>query len=359
MKLKTLAILTLLALNFSGVTRAAEGQSGNGGGGISRNGRYMTFYSAGFYTEPAESTSEEVPQLQELINFFNTAPYMNPLTKVAYASKLMPSAARTYYRVQANSFTPEVRARLIAEYSRVMNVDTKELALFAITDTTSQTTYLFPEFFGLTPIEQKAILFHETYWLTKPDSTYAQVVQAEMSFQAYLENPSSPDRLLNWLRTSGTNGDLMQAAAQTDLQTKAINGLLSHGGIALGSILGADFIQCRLHGERQSCKPFIQLNLYALSQKYPKSVFMRLLFDAASRNKLSFSFGNGGASDLVINGLEIEGRYINTTTDFNTDFAGSVSNALLDFRSLSYAGQAAITIPMPKGYDPIKMEIID
>lgn len=339
MKTSTLLILMLSLISQA---YAAEGQSGNGGGGISRNGRYMTFYSAGFYTEPAESTSEEVPQLQELVSFFYTTPYMNAITRVAYASKLMPSSARSYYKVQANSFTPEIRARLIAEYSRVMNVDTKELALFAITDTTSQTTYLFPEFFSLTPVEQKAILFHEAYWLIQPRSDYSHVVQAEMSFQAYLQNPASPDRLLNWLRNSGTSGDVMKASLQTDLQTKAMDGLIKRNNeIVLGDILGADFFHCRAQGETSSCVPFIQVNLYTLSQKYPKSLFIRLLLDAANRDKLRF------LGDTLVRSSLVDDKYMERA-----------ANASIDLMSASYADRASFLIKMGK-YSDISMEIID
>jgi len=39
----------------------------------------------------------------------------------------------------------------------------------------------------LKPYEQAAILFHESYWIFKPDATYLEVVSAEMAFQKFLE----------------------------------------------------------------------------------------------------------------------------------------------------------------------------
>lgn len=280
-------IIALLLVCQSGFAQQKlEGNDGHGGGGVTRNGRYMTFYSAGFYTEPLEATSDEVPQLEELITFFKTTPLMSELTKVKYASELIPGGERKYYKVQGNTFTPEVRTRLLAEYGRVMKVDTNEVALFAITDTQSGITYLFPEFYSLKPSEQQAILFHEAYWLVNPKATYARVIDAEMSFQAYIENPQSSEKLIRWLRNSGTTGDTFLAALKSDLSSGAMQGLVTNNKIPIRNLLGDKFIECKSSGLGAECAAFITSHAYQLSYKYPRSLFIKIYLEAAGNNQV-------------------------------------------------------------------------
>ncbi len=276
MKIKILSAVSGLLL--TAMTFAYAGQEGNGGGGVIRNGRYMTFYSAGFYTEPLEATSDEVPQLPELIEFFYKTPFMSELTKVKYAAALIPTGERHYFKVQSSTFTPETRARLIAEYGRVMNINTNEVALFAITDISSKTTYLLPEYFSLKPNEQKAVLFHEVYWLLKKDAGYKSVIDAEMAFQAYLEYPSSSERLMRWLELSGSTSDVLQAVIQIDFSTGAIKKLITDKNKIPSKILfGEKYFECRRKDLDKACMAFWNTNLYELAKSYPNSLFVRYL----------------------------------------------------------------------------------
>lgn len=357
MKLKTLTqigMITMLlaASNALAIDRpvapAVEGQNGNGGGGVNRNGRYMTFYSAGFYTEPNEATASEIPQLPELMNFFSSTP-LSAATKAKYLSALTPLSDRTYYKVQPGTFTPEIRARLLAEYSRVMKVDTNELALFAITDTTSKATYLFPEFFSLKPVEQMAILFHEAYWIIKPSVSYQQVIQAEMTFQAYLENPTSPDRLLHWLATTGTPGDVMAASIQFDLRNKTMQGLLKGNSLALGQLLGAPFIQCMRQTPTIDCSGFVAINAYQLAAKYPSSLFLKFFNDLVSRKGFELiGYGRGLHFGRPLLG-EIPncgGEYYKSPENDDA-YLSNLSNLRIDLTVASYQEVAAFKSSVP------------
>ncbi len=322
-----------------------QGGNGQGGGGITRNGRYMTFYSAGFYTEPLEATSDEVPQLAQLIHFFNTNAYISELTKVKYASKLMPSSVRKYYRVQANTFTPEVRARLLEEYGRVMKVNVNEVALFAITDTENGTTYLFPEYFSLKPTEQQAILFHEIYWLINPKATYAQVIDAEMSFQAHIENLSSPEKLVRWLKTSGTHGDVLISAIKSDLKTGAMNGLVKDDNISILNLLGTQFINCKKRGLGQECTPFISTHVYALSQRYPNSLFIKVYSESVNGNRLKINVNN--YKSLLFDEFDLKNL-------FDRYILAALPKESLSLSSIDYSGGSEFIMDMisnpPRNY---------
>jgi len=266
---------------------APANDSGNGGGGVYRNGRYMTFYTAGVYVE---TDSRDVPQLNELQKLINTNAYLNNVLKSKYISAIMPSINRQYYKVSANSFTPELRARLIEEYGRVTGIHQSELALFAITDTNSGNTYLFPEYYKLAPIEQKAILFHEAYWLVNPSHTYEEVVRAEISFQSYLSNPGSADHFLRWTEVLGTKKEALLAAIKYDISTKSLKGLINKDySIDLHDIFGKKWVHC-LNSDVKAlkCRPLITTNIYSLTMKYPNSLFLKILYRQSASGKLAY-----------------------------------------------------------------------
>lgn len=297
MKYLAILCLGLFGLNLPAAQQTSPStmsahDKGNGGGGIYRNGRYMTFYSAGFYTEPLEATSDEIPQLKELIHFFNTTPYLSELTKVKYAKALMRSKKRHFYKVKPESFTPEIRSRLIEEYGRITGAQKQEIALFAITDTNKGNTYVFPEYYSLSPVEQWAILFHEAYWIVNPDASYEQVVEAEISFQAYLENKKSAERLLRWIETVGTSGDVLKASIEHDLNNKTMKGLVSNESILFHKLVGKKWYQCHMNGGKSQCLAFISTHLYSLTQKYPDSVFIELLYSKAVDNKIRYAWSS-------------------------------------------------------------------
>ncbi len=324
---KGLLILTALTASL-----AHAGQGGNGGAGVNINGRLKTFYSAGFYVEPIEATTDEVPQLGALINFFSSSSYMSELTKVQFVQALVPSSARNYYKVQQNTFTPEVRARLIAKYGEIMHVNTSEIAIFAITDQTSSTTYLFPEFYSLTPIEQQAILFHEAYWIVHPNATYEQVIQAEMALQGYLENPNSSERALRWIKSVGKPGDVLLATIRSDLKSGAMKGLVSGEKMSLVNLLGNQFFDCQAHGFGPECVSFVKTHAYELTVKYPRSLFLKLFYESLTENHLIFK-----------SNYEYYTKYSTLDQNFGEWQLKAARSVMLNLSSNSYGGSTKLT----------------
>ncbi len=346
-----LSVSSALAAQPPQTPVTAEGQGGNGGGGIRRNGISMTFYSAGFLVEANEATSDEVPQLDSLIHFFNTTELVSAMTKVKYASNLVPSSSRRYYRVKPDTFTPEVRARLIAEFVRVMNINTNDIAIFAITDTQSKTTYLLPEFFALTAFEQKAMLFHEAYWLVNPTVSYKQVIQAEMAFQAYIEAPQSAERLLRWLKTSGTTGDALLAAINIDLKSGAMKGLISRDNqISLQNILGREFFECKQRGIAEECVAFISTHVYQLQRAYPQSLFVKLFADYSANNGVFLVDGTYDKSYNILTSTRI------TNSESKTDVWSLLSQMTIDLNSIGYSGSSVFAIKSSKSLSLQKYE---
>lgn len=283
--LKTLLCLCFIIPHLSFAT--SGGQDGNGGGGVKVDGRYMTFYSAGFYTDSFEESSEAIPQLNELIRFFNDFKHLNPLSRIKYIKAMLPSSQRKYYKVKESSFTVEVRERLIEEYKRVIDLDDRDkIALFAITDTNSETTYLLPNFYKLTAVQQQAILFHENYWIVNNNATYSEVIQAEMTFQAYLENTHSVKRLVNLMKLTGERSDVLRATINYDLKNNTLNGLARNGQVRLISILGEDWLECHKLGLRESCYDYVAANLYSLTQRHPESLFLNFAYESAIEGRL-------------------------------------------------------------------------
>lgn len=339
-KLNWLGVVFVISL-VSSAHAVRSGQNGNGGGGIQRDGRYMTFYSAGFFTELQEEALEEIPQLNSALHFFNTTLFLSPQTKAKFSSSLYPSSFRKYYKVKAEEFTQEVRDRLVAEYSRVMKIESQELAIFAITDTQSKTTYLFPEFYNLTWSEQQAILFHEAFWIAYPKSTYKQVIDAEINFQAFLENPDSPEKLLRFIRSSASRYDAFLAAINFDLKSKAMGRLVSRNNtILIKDLLGPQFLDCRMRFEAKGCRSFVDSHVYYLTSTYPKSLFLKLFMESVANNLLQLYLEGGGDSLFTIS----------FRRHSHANYFAKLSNTYFDLETYHLWGSNKVLISMP---DPL------
>lgn len=292
----------------------AIGQDGNGGGGVVKNGNYMTFYSAGLYVEPTQSasgpTQTPVPGLNEVISYISKLPYLSYKSKGPMLNALVPTDRRTYYVASPEALTSAVRARLLAEFQRVTGVDTANLKLFALTDTQTQTTFLLPEFFRLRLADQEAILFHEAYWIMHPDAQYNDVVKAEMAFEAALQSPNDLARVYDFASRVGSSDETyatkLQWAVSMDLNSGALNGLVQKDRngyyIPLNAFLGQDFAACEsavltpdisefFFGLPVSseCMALYNLDANQLSAQYPKSVLLQ------NWRKSPQTRGNGGA----------------------------------------------------------------
>ncbi|MGZ3694569.1 MAG: hypothetical protein ACXWQO_10340 [Bdellovibrionota bacterium] len=273
------AVITLAAL-FSGPASAREaiGSDSNGGGGLFRNGRNMTFGSAGLFTDPAPLEQDEVPQLLALIEEVQQIPVTQRLM-YPYLLALVPTSERSYFRVREDEFGETVQKRLIEEFRRVTNQPTEELVLFAVTDTASKTTYLLPKFYDLQPHEQMAILFHEAYWLEYPSTSYSAVVNAEVAFQNYLDKRSGASLLQLNKALGGSDFDELKIALAVDQKSGAVKKYSVNGSsILITTLIGADTVYCLREGGANShkrCQMALRSNLLNMSLKFPDSYFLR------------------------------------------------------------------------------------
>lgn len=287
--------LALIFITFNSLHASDGNESGNGGGGVADGSRYMTFYSAGVFVDSAELSIDEVPNLREISDLFMTLPSLNATYSSTYFKALIPSQQRKYYKVTENKFTPEVRAKLLSEYSRITGLDVSKLVLFAITDINSKTTYLLPEFYSLKKSsEQMAILYHESFWLVRKPASYEEVVRSEILFQKYIENQNSPIALMDWLETILPSGAYVNAGYGIDNQTGAL-AVLAKEKITLGDLLGTE--PFRDDGEffGSQDQDLALQHLFSLQQRAPKSMLIRALIRKISANlRIIFSAGPKG-----------------------------------------------------------------
>ncbi len=296
-KLNMIMIGAALCLSLSVFAQ----QDGNGGGGIMKDGRYMTFGSAGIYVESSELSLNQVPQLNKTIEVIMNQDYLNVDSARVLFSALNPSKGRKYFQVKSDQFSLAVRSRLMSEYSRLLNIDTGKIALFAITDVKTSTTYLLPEFYSLNPIEQMTILYHEAYWIVNPKSDYQSVVSAEVSFQKYLESGDNQS-LFNWLKhVVQSRDELIAAAYGIDSSSGALNSIKvspkeknkGEKFLLLKDILGD-----------QSKSPNIDesvalQNLYEIRDRAPNSFLIPALIEVVSKGSLHFK-GDYGTDGLLL-----------------------------------------------------------
>ena len=260
-----------------------ENEKGNGCGGVIRNGRYMTFYSAQIYVEKRNLNLKQLPQLENLMSFFtkNRRFFTDGISSL-FLNALNPTSTRRYYNVKKDQFTDEVYQRIISEYRKNTQVSERdELTLFAVTDTNSRTTYLLPSFYKLNPIEQQTVLFHEAYWIVYPHFDYKSVINAEIAMQYYLENPEDNSALLELVKQTGSRIVEINAAIMLDLQSNSLDGLLvktgTIRGIELKTLFGESYFSCLLEGEDvffRRCEGSLFSNIYRLRERYPHSLFL-------------------------------------------------------------------------------------
>ncbi len=163
-------------------------EKGNGGGGIYRDGRYLTFAGARLLIEPLDES--EVAGLKSFLDWINGHPLLHPSAKLDLSSTLAIGQNRTYYKIKADQLSEKLRAELIAEYRRQLR-DLQEndgLVVYAIT-TKQNETFLLPEYDLLHRSDEKAaweVLWHESHWIKAFDSSYKEVLRADAIFNKYV-----------------------------------------------------------------------------------------------------------------------------------------------------------------------------
>jgi hypothetical protein len=163
------------------------------------------------------------------------------------------------------------------------------VVLFAVTDPTSKTTALFPEFFKLTETEQAAVLFHETMWVLGNSFNYQEVLYLEGAAQAYFENPLNGEAFYNFFYKFSSILDMslknfLVATLQFDRQNSTTSLIKADGKINLQDLFGEKWLNCSLFGGSK-CQDILLPELLQKYQQDPQSLFLRALVEYVSRPK--------------------------------------------------------------------------
>lgn len=283
------ALLIFAALVISNPSKCLAGQDGNAAGGMWKNDRWMTFYSAGFYIEKKSKELTQIPQLQETISEIRNLKGLTQLNAAKYLVALEPGRERKYFKVKEDFFTAEVKARLIAEYARVMNIAAEGLTLYAVSDQESKQTYLLPNFYHLNPTEKKAILLHEAYWIANPlETSYDKVIQVEMVAQAYFEDIHSRPKRFELLRMLGNDDEFLKYVFFNDLEFGELDSLLTVNFFTrsfkffMKDLFGEEYSKCLVathenYNATDICEDLWYLRVIELQQEYPNSEFIKIL----------------------------------------------------------------------------------
>jgi hypothetical protein len=287
--------LTVVLL-FCGVSAIAGPRNvGNGGGGVVRDGVYMTFGSAGIYVDPEPVAMAAIPGLDLTVQTFRAL----KIDKVNHLlSLVLPFGARKYFNVVKEKFDEATYRSLREEYAKLAKVPADTITIFAVTDPQTRQTFLLPEFFGLRPSEQAAILFHEAYWIEKPSASYQEVVRAEIAFQKFIEarekgiyEPTFAERLADLFEDRGL---ALNMHLQQDLESGALAelGATAQSGVPITSFLDPrlhcdnheDYHQGYARGAVVPSSGQLQFS-YDLMLRFPNSHFLRAVVEALSPDR--------------------------------------------------------------------------
>ena len=265
---------------------------GNGGGGVVRDGVYMTFGSAGIYVDPEPVPMDKIPGLDLTVQTFRA---LKSDVSNGLVSLVLPFGARKYYNVVKEKFDEATYRTLREEYAKLAKVPADSITIFAVTEPQTRKTFLLPEFFGLKPAEQAAILFHEAYWIQKPTATYAEVVRAEIDFQKFIEarekgiyEPTFAERLADLYEDPSL---ALNMHLQQDLASGALAeiGATAQAGVPISTFMEPglhcdnheDYHRGYARGAVVASGAQLQFS-YDLMLRFPNSYFLRAVVDALS-----------------------------------------------------------------------------
>lgn len=341
--MKSLLIMSQLIALFA----FAGGQDGNGGAGLEENGTYKTFYTAGLYVEPIYLTDSTLPELRSLRNEIRKM-NLNPKIEGALAAILSPSFERKYLNVDSTHFDQSTLKTLKEIYRKIYKMENSDIIIYAVTDISSNTTYLLPEFYKLSGVEKNVILLHEALWLMKPETTYKEITTMDLYSQNYFTKYSADslftfvEALDNFLevRYNGSRwgfsnniyfGSLYGMTLKWDLAQNNLKELVNeNGAIKLGNLFGIEGFKCIKNYYEpssdssdnliKSCGLILKSYWSQLSDSHPSSLFIRALLNMAKPRIAEWN--SVGTANLI--------RYYNMTSD---------DLALLDVNTLYQSSQ--------------------
>ncbi len=309
MKKHFFAFTLLVCFAFTCVVHAEPGggQDGNGGGGVIQDGQYMTFHSAGIYVDPVAKGLESSAALNQLVRHISSSQYLTISARTRLLTVILPAQSRNYYDVRSDKFSKTVKDRLAAEYEKATSAPSDKIVLYAVTDTNSRNTYLLPDFYRLSLTGQMAILFHEAMWLLNPRASYSDIIRAEVTFQAHLEQPTNFTNAQRFVRLVGGVSDEARFTYNWDRSRGNIttDGRIVDGSrsmpLTLAALLGSEifpsFADAAYFADRdwgssyeyastQATKLRLQDHALNLSLAFPNSKFLSFFRDAVMSNRV-------------------------------------------------------------------------
>lgn len=325
--MKNLFFILTTLISLSSLANVGGEGVGNGGGGLSKNNKVMTFHSAKFLAQSNPLNFNSIPGMDLLLEQLKSGKFLTTNYAYKIISLLLPNivSQRAYYRVDENVLKENIEI-ILDKYVQITGFKKDRLVLFAITDPTSQATFLLPDFFKLTINEQAALLLHESLWLLDTKIDYPQVLKVESAFQAYLDAGSEParyrlakvfDELFSSVFKLKSYTNSVAVAIDADIQNKDL-GVFAKRRINAVTFFGKDYLECLHSGDNFNnnlCNNFLKMNINLLIQVFPNSYFlntMNQMIEDGGFNSTQLKFTKPISSDWD--------SYYNIMEDFYLDF---------------------------------------
>ncbi len=298
-------LISAMVIGF-GPAEAFGNDSAHGGGGIVRNGEYLTFGSAKVRVRPQRLN--EMPGLQLLTSVIVKMP-LDDEGRGRVLGAMYPSNDRLYFRIEQGDLDKNAKSEFVEHYFNAVNKQVPKSDLVVFSYTIGRETYLLPEFFTLTPIRQAAILFHEGLWVINSELSYRDVIDAEIQFEHYLTNAGPNfgyDVMVFAIFQRLFNDPVLGiiAAAKDDMKNGRLAGLLnSDGGISLSTLFGHEAFVADFYSRLvPASQPAIVGHIQTMIAQYPHVATFQALFSARRCIHVE-SRGNGrrGFTDKYLN----------------------------------------------------------
>lgn len=172
--------------NKDSISEGQESGTGNGGGGLLREGELLTFGQYGITVKRRANT--EVLGLKELENGLDMLTLPQDV-KGKILRAITPYGKRKYYDIAESELGPKKKRWLLEKYQSAIreNIPLKHLRVLAVT--VGEETFLLPDFYKLSDdIARAAILFHEAVWVINHELDYKVVIGAEIAFEKFLRD---------------------------------------------------------------------------------------------------------------------------------------------------------------------------
>lgn len=280
--IKTL-LFSIVLLVTSSIT-FAHGIIGNGGGGLkSANGNYILF-------DQNTSVDNNYPPLKPGQKFSDSKLVKDISMLYTFLPSELPNHLiyltiernRNYIPVTQDfvegSLQPEIK-RLQQIYEKATGFEASKIEIYAITEKDSSNTYLLPNFFKLSNLDQRIIFIHETIWLSdqiynsnlSPENeveSYKLMLNIEKKFKTYLLETGQLQNQINlsdaldkfyYLHSNrNKHSFLLHTSAFADRQNNSVLKFSENDHTRLVDFLGNEFFNCIKTLPFELCLPLAQ-----------------------------------------------------------------------------------------------------